>query len=215
MKTYLLAFLVLFTGFSALAQKKFTEGTILYDIVINTGSEKPQNADFFDGATSAVYIKGSKSRSEMISSLGTQSTIIDANSNAITILKEFGEQKYMINMNGNEWKEANRKFEGVTFTFSDESRVILGYASKKATGRLQDGTTFTVWYTTDLMPENKDFQYVNRSLPGLALEYETVLGNLKVTYTVSKINFNAVPASKFDLPKSGYRVMTYEESKKG
>src|SRR4051812_27449741 len=131
MKTYLLAFLVLFTGFSAMAQKKFTEGTILYDIVINTGSDKPQNADFFDGATNAVYIKGSKSRTEMTSSLGTQSTIIDANSNAVTILKEFGEQKYMINMNGSEWKDANRKFEGVTFTFSDESRVIMGYASKK------------------------------------------------------------------------------------
>jgi hypothetical protein len=38
-------------------------------------------------------------------------------------------------------------------------------------------------------------------------------GNLKVTYTVAKINFNPVPAAKFDLPRSGYRVLTYEESK--
>lgn len=63
---------VLLVGFvlsslSVLAQKKFTEGTISYDIVINTGSDKPQSADFLDGATSAVYVKGNKARTEMVS----------------------------------------------------------------------------------------------------------------------------------------------------
>ena len=56
MKIVLLAVFGLF-GISALAQKKFSEGTINYDIVINTGAEKPQAADFLDGATSTVYIK--------------------------------------------------------------------------------------------------------------------------------------------------------------
>jgi hypothetical protein len=46
------------------------------------------------------------------------------------------------------------------------------------------------------------------------MEYEASFGKLIVTYTVSSINFNPVPIAKFDLPKSGYRVMTYEESKK-
>jgi hypothetical protein len=45
------------------------------------------------------------------------------------------------------------------------------------------------------------------------MEYETSFGGLKVTYTVSKVSFSIVPASKFELPKSGFRVMTYEESK--
>ena len=47
------------------------------------------------------------------------------------------------------------------------------------------------------------------------MQYEANLGKQKVTYTVSTINFNPVPAAKFDVPKSGYRVMTYEESKAG
>ena len=199
---------------SSRAQKKFTEGTISYDIVINTGTEKPQNADFFDGATSAVYIKGAKVRTEMVSSLGTQSTIIDPSKNSIVILKEFGEQKYMINLTPAEWKDANRKYEGVTFTYDpSDKKTILGYECNKAVGKLQDGTTFVVWYTPDLIIENKDFQYANKSLPGLALQYETSLGNLKVTYTVSRISFSPVQASKFDLPKSGFRVMTYAETK--
>jgi len=205
---------LLFCGFSVSAQKKFTEGTISYDIVINTGSDKPQNADFFDGATSAVYIKGAKSRTEMISPLGTQSTIIDGSNNSVVILKEFGEQKYMINLTPADWADANKKYTDISFTyFPDSTKTIEGYNCKKAIGKLKDGTMFTVWYTTELTPVNKDFQYANRSLPGLALQYETVMGNLKVTYTVSNISFNPVPASKFDLPKSGYRVVSYAESK--
>jgi hypothetical protein len=39
------------------------------------------------------------------------------------------------------------------------------------------------------------------------------MGKLIVTYTVSSISFNPVPQAKMDLPKSGYRIMTYEESK--
>jgi GLPGLI family protein len=101
----------------------------------------------------------------------------------------------------------------VQFNYTDETKTILGYKCKKAIGKLADGTTFTVWYTPDLVPENHDFQYVNRSLPGLAMEYESNMGNLKVTYTVSKINLSPVPAARFDLPKSGYRVLSYEESK--
>ncbi|GJQ33901.1 MAG: hypothetical protein HBSAPP04_27400 [Ignavibacteriaceae bacterium] len=198
---------------SVSAQKKLTEATISYDIVINTDNKSPQAADLLDGATSVVYLKGNSSRSEMISSLGTQSTIIDGKTGEVTVLKDYGEQKYMIKMNANDWKESNKKYEGVTFTFENEFKTIAGYNCQKAIGKLNDTSTFTVYFTRDLEPVNKEFQYLNKNLPGLAMQYEASLGKLKVTYTVSSINFNPVPASKFDLPKSGYRVMTYEESK--
>ncbi|MEJ7913512.1 MAG: hypothetical protein WKF70_10180, partial [Chitinophagaceae bacterium] len=204
---------LIFVTFSLFAQKKFSEGVISYDIVINTGSDKPKAADFFDGATSTVHLKGVKSRTEMVSSLGTQSTIIDGTKDQVFILKEYGEQKYLIPLTPANWKDANKKNDNVQFTFSEESKTILGYKCMKAVGKLADGGTFSVWYTTDLIPDNKDFQYVNKSLPGLAMEYESIMGNLKITYTVSKITPGPVPAAKFDIPKTGFRVLTYEESK--
>jgi GLPGLI family protein len=210
--TFTLLFVAL-CSFSSIAQKKLSEGTISYDIVINTGTDKPRAADFFDGATSTVFLKGPKSRTEMVSSLGTQSTIIDGVKNTISILKEYGEQKYIIQLTPANWKDANKKNDNVKFSYVDETKTILGYKCSKAIGKLEDGGTFTVWYTTDIIPENKDFQYANKAVPGLAMEYESIVGNLKVTYTVSKLTFAAVPAAKFDLPKSGYRIMTYEESR--
>lgn len=214
-RIYVTAIAGLFFSLQLSAQKRLTEATIAYDIVINTSNQTPQAADLLDGATSVIYLKGNSSRSEMISSLGTQATIIDGKSGKVTILKEYGEQKYMINMTPENWKESNRRYEGITFTFEDEFKTIAGYNCQKATGKLADGTTFTVFYTKDLLPVNKDFQYLNRNLPGLAMQYEASLGNLKVTYTVSSINFNPVLQAKMDIPTSGYRVMTYEESLKG
>jgi GLPGLI family protein len=214
MKKHLLYtfFFLLFTV-SLFAQKRFSEGTINYDIVINTGTTKPQAADFLDGATSTVYIKGNKSRTEMVSSLGTQATIIDGAKNSITVLKEYGDQKYLIQLTPVDWKDANKRYEGVTFAYTDETKTIAGYNCKKAIGKLSDGTAFNVWYTPDLVPENKDFQSANKSLPGLAMEYEASMGSLIVTYTVSKISLSPVTAAKFDLPKAGYRILTYAESK--
>jgi GLPGLI family protein len=211
--TYILTgLLALLSAADLLAQRKLTEATISYDIVINTSNKTPQAADLLDGATSVIYLKGNSSRSEMISSLGTQATIIDGKSGDVTVLKDYGEQKYMIKMTAQNWRESNKKYEGVTFTYYEEEKTIAGYVCKKAVGTLKDGTTFTVYYTKELVPVNMDFQYLNKNLPGLAIQYEATMGKMVVTYTVSGINFNPVAQVKFDLPKSGYRVMPYEES---
>ncbi len=214
--TYIIAAIgaILFSGnISAQAPRKLTEATISYDIVINTSDTKPQAADLLDGATSVIYLKGSSSRSEMVSSLGTQATIIEGKTGNVTILKEYGEQRYMIKMTPDNWKQSNKKYEGVTFTYFNEYKTIAGYNCQKAIGKLSDSTTFTVYFTKELLPVNKDFQYLNKNLPGLAMQYEAAMGKMMVTYTVSNINFNPVPQAKLDIPKSGYRVMTFEESK--
>jgi len=207
-----LAIAVIMPSAQLVAQRKLTEATISYDIVINTSNTKPQGADLLDGATSVIYLKGNSSRSEMVSSLGTQATIIDNKGN-VAILKDYGEQKYMIKMTPENWKESNKKYGDITFTYQNEYKTIAGYNCQKAIGKMTDSSSFTVYFTRELVPVNKDFQYLNRNLPGLAMQYEASLGKMKVTYTVSNINFNPVLQSKLELPTSGYREMTYEESK--
>ncbi|MEZ5034944.1 MAG: hypothetical protein R2796_08145 [Chitinophagaceae bacterium] len=211
--TYILSgIMALLSALPIHAQRTLSEGTITYDIVINTGKAKPQAADLLDGATSVVYLKGKSSRSEMISPLGQQATIVDGKTGNVTVLKEYGKQKYMITMTPDNWITSNEKYKGIKFNFSDVSKVILGYTCQKAVGTLADGSTFTVYFTRELLPVNKDFQYLNKDLPGLAMQYEANIGNLKATYTVSNINFDPVAQAKFELPTSGYRVLTYEES---
>jgi GLPGLI family protein len=212
-----LFFILLLSSPGLTAQRKLTEATISYDIVINTSNAKPKAADAVDGSISVIYLKANSSRSEMITPLGNQQTIIDGKTGNVTVLRDWGAQKYMITMTPENWKEYNRKYDSITFNYLEEYKTIAGYKCQKAIGNLNDSakTTFAVFFTKELVPVNSDFQYLNRKLPGLAMEYEVVKGNDIHTYTVSNISFDPVPASKFEIPSSGYRVMTYEETKKG
>ena len=197
----------------AKAQKQFTEGAIVYDVTVKTGSKEPQSADLLDGATQKVFLKGNMSRTEMTSLLGSSTTIHDAKAGTAIRLNEYGDKKIMTKLTKENFIESNKKYAGVIFEKSTETKTITGYKCVKATGKLKDGTTFTVFYTTELVPMNKEYDLQFKGLPGLALEYEATIGGLQVTFTASKISFDVVPASKFDAPKSGYREMTYEESK--
>jgi GLPGLI family protein len=209
------AVLMIFLFFTTTSrgQNKFSEGSIVYNITVNSNDTSAKPADGFDGATNTIYIKGNLSRSELVSVFGTQSTIVDGKTGNATVLKEYGDKKFMISMTHDDWLEANQKYDSVKFIYENEYKVIAGYNCQKATGKLKNGESFIVYFTKQLIPANKDFQFSNRSLSGLALEYESNLGNNKVTFTASKISFEPVPASKFDLPKSGFRVITYKESK--
>ncbi len=216
-KNFILIILLLVKVFpnQLFAQRKLTEATISYDIVINTSNTIPKAADAIDGSISVIYLKGNNSRSEMITPLGNQHTIINGKTGNATVLKEWGTQKYMITMTPSNWKDYNKKYDKISFSYYQEYKTISGYKCQKAIGNLNDSakTTFTVYFTKELIPVNMDFQYLNRNLPGLAMEYEVVKGTDTHIYTVSKINFDPVPTSKFEIPVAGYRVMTYEETK--
>jgi GLPGLI family protein len=216
MKKYIVILLVCCFGtlYTANAQRKVGELTLVYDASISSGSKEPKLADAFDGHTKTIYIKGNMSRAEIASAIFSSAAIHDSKAGTSVVLKEVSGQKLLTRMTSENWAEANKRYDGITFANTSETKTIAGYNCIKAVATFPDGTTFSVFYTPDIVPENKDYEYLFKNLNGLPLEYELVQGKLTIKYTVSKINLNPVPASKFDIPKSGYREMTYEESKK-
>jgi GLPGLI family protein len=145
--------------------------------------------------------------------LGSEATIYNAATGSGVILKDYSAQKLMITLTPEDWSKNNKKYEGITFENSGETAVIAGYNCKKAIAKLKDGSAFTVYYTTDINVTNKDYDYQFKTLPGLAVQYEMQTGKMKFKFTLAKISYASVPATKFEIPKSGYRVLTYEETK--
>ena len=196
------------------AQKTISEGTISYTISMQSASKEPLTSSL-GGAAVTVYLKGAMSRTDMVSNLGNEKTIYDAKAGGAVILKEYSGQKLMITLTKDNWNTKNKKTEGITFTVTNESKQIAGYACTKATAKLNDGSTLNVFYTKDVTVLNKDYDPAFKNLPGLPVQYEFESATTKFIYTLSKIDLNAVPAAKFDTPKTGYRVMTYDEANKG
>ena len=197
---------------SSFAQKTIAEGTIVYDMVIQAGNTIPQKGDALAGCSNTVYLMGSNSRTDMVSPLGNESTIHDAKLGNAVILKEYSGQKLMIKLTKENWLEKNKSYSNIKFELVNDTKTIGGYPCKKAIAKMTDGKTFIVYYTPDLVVANKEYNPTFTNLPGLAMEYEIESGNMKFKFTISKINFDPVQLSKFDFPKSGYRVMTYEEN---
>ena len=194
------------------AQKRISELTLVYDYSVTVeGGNKLQGVG---NASHTIYIKGNKSRSEMTNQLFSSTSIYDANTGFGVILKELSGQKLLIRMNPDNWSEKNQMYDGIVFKSTGETKVIAGYNCIKATGQTSAGAVVTVYYTKELVPENKQYDPLFKTLAGLPLEYELTNGNVKISYRFSKMSLNPVPASKFDIPSSGYREMNYEESKK-
>ncbi len=216
MKFYRSALFIAFLFFAIItqAQKTLSDGSIVYNISVETGSAEPKMADMLDGATTTVYLKGNMSRTEMVSGLGSEATIHNATTGSGVILKDYSGQKLMITLSPQDWEKNNKKYDGITFENTGETSVIEGFNCRKAVAKLKDGSTFTVYYTTDVTLSNKNYDYQFKTLPGLAVQYEMQSGKMKFKFTLSKINYDNVPPVKFEIPKSGYRVLSYDETKK-
>lgn len=215
-KIKLVLLLTVFTlvGTFLKAQKTYNDGTITYNVVVSTGAKEANAADLLDGATQKISFKGLQTRTELKSILGVTITLHDIRMGNAVVMNTYGDDKVLIRMNKAEYAEGNRKFANIKFDYKTETKTILGYICKLAIATLNDGTTFRVYYTNEIAFQNKDFGAQFAGLPGVPLEYESTLGKMKVTYIADKINFDPVMASLFDLPKSGFREITYEEVKK-
>ena len=192
------------------AQKRVGDLTLLYNSVITNAQDSSKKIT----STTGYFLKGNLSRAEVNSSMFSSVTIYDSKSGSGVLLKEVNGQKLLIRMNEENWNQKNRRYMNLNFTKTNETKTIAGYFCSQAKASSPDGSEITVFYTRDLMPDNKFYDPPFKNLDGLPLEYEIRKGDLRIRYTLASINLNPVPASKFDIPTSGYRELTYEESLK-
>lgn len=200
-----------FTGFPSPAQKQLTEAVVEYDISISSSKGDALSANL-NGAKLTLYVRPGISRTEMASSLGMESTVFDNKAGKGFILKEYSGQKLMITMTRENWHQKNQRNENLRFDISDETTEINGYTCKKATTLTADGKTLTVYFTPGLMLANTQYNNAFKQLPGLPVQYEMQSGNLNFKYSLKKVTDQPVETSKFDAPKSGYRIMSFEEN---
>jgi hypothetical protein len=192
------------------SQKRVGDLSLLYNSVITDSNDSSKKIN----SSSAYFLKGNLSRAEVNSNLFSSVTIYDSKTGSGVLLKEVNGQKLLIRMNEENWSQKNRRFLNLSFTKGSESKIIAGYSCMSGKASTPDGFEITVFYTRDLIPENKSYDPTFRNLDGLPLEYELQKGTLHIKYSLASINLNPVPASKFDIPTSGYRELTYEESLK-
>lgn len=207
MCTFLALLFFMATNVSA-QQRIVAECTVTFSISADAATADKETVESLKAGSKTVYIKANQSRVDLSSPSFSQSVFYEKNTGSAVILRDIGNNKYMSKLDNAGWKALNAKFEGATVTNSNETKTILGYECKKAILQLKDGNSFTIYYATNITPSVKEFEYQFKDIPGFVLEYEALeMGGKKIKYTATKINLSPVPASKFEIPTTGYRML--------
>ena len=73
---------------------------------------------------------------------------------------------------------------------------------------MNDGSHFVVYFTADINASATENPYQFKDIPGLILEYESGTGEGKnIEFIATDINFSPVPAAKFAIPTTDYRIL--------
>ncbi|MEP7317319.1 MAG: GLPGLI family protein [Panacibacter sp.] len=206
MKKIILIFLLAISFTRTISQKQvlISDCTVNYSI---KGSDAETNSNLA-GTTRQFYLKGKLTRIDVTVQGFKESVVYDNNTGTAIILKEIGAEKYKSVITSDEWKQKNKRFEGLSLTLTNETKTILGYECRKAIATLKDGSSYNIYYATAIIPSASENPYQFKNVPGFVLEYETTgNNNAKITYTAVQINLNPVPALKFQIPTSGYRIL--------
>lgn len=189
------------------AQRRLTEATLVYKIYFDEADTIAGSSVHLHEAQSISYLKGANSRTDLVTQAGKQSTLFISKTAQVVLLKEYGGQRYLTRLSLQQWEQSNKKYREATIQFFSDTLRIAGYRCNKAVATMADGSTFSIWYTGELVPLNKEFLPMAGALPGLILSFETLLGERKVRYTIDQLLFNPVPQVLFDIPESGYRLL--------
>ena len=190
-------------------QRVVAECTVIFKITLDNGTVDNDVSNSISKSAKTVYIKGNDSRVDLVSPSLQQSVIYDKTQNTAVVLREFGANKFMNRLNKEQWLAANKQYQGMSIVLINETKTILGYECKKAIVTLKDGSLFSLYYATGIIPSVKEFEYQFKDVPGFVLEYQVKESGDKtlVNYRAEKISLSPVLASKFDIPTSGYRLM--------
>ncbi|MEI6899056.1 MAG: DUF4412 domain-containing protein [Bacteroidota bacterium] len=191
------------------------EGVITYKISISDSKFSESQLAMFP-KTMTVSVKGTKSRTELNSGMGTQIEITDyTDKTKISLLNMMG-QKYAIKQTAADIEKENTKEPKGKVEITSETKTIAGYSCKKALVTTEeDGekTVFEVWFSEDFGMKEMNFDNpLYKDINGALMEFTQKTPQFSMKFSVSSIEKKSVPAKDFEIP-SDYKITTKEELK--
>jgi GLPGLI family protein len=209
---YFLAFFCFLSG-KIKAQKIINEATLTYKVEVGN-SISNQQTQSSNASQYKIYIKGLSSRSDLITSMGSESAIYDAKKENGYITKSYSGQKLLINLTKADWLTQNAKFQQLKFDVTTETKKISGYDCKKAISKLASGETIVVYFEPNIILSNQDYSLAFPGLQGLPIIIESESKGNIFRYTLSDIIYDNLASNLFEIVQKNYRIMNYEDAKK-
>lgn len=204
MKIIVHIFFLISICFCAHAQRIIGDCTIRYDVSIHDEAN-----DMTTKATKMLYLRGNQVRTDFEDNDYTQTLIVDGGKGVATLLKTVGKNKLASILDSVQWREYNMPYWNVQYNVEKSGKIILGYHCHKASATAQDGSTITLYFTSDIYPTYPENAYQFKDIPGLILQYESVSKDKTVftSYAATSVNLMPVLYSYFAPSLKGFRIV--------
>jgi GLPGLI family protein len=188
------------------------EGVITYSMSFgSSASASPQAEAMMQGSNRIIYIKGSKVRTDVNTSMYKSVTIADRQTKVEVTMVDMMGTKYEIKADPNKAKATDDKPE---IKYIDSTKTIAGYKCKAAVVTVmnkRDGQSYssTVFYT-DQLPYSEDMgQY--KGLKGYPLQFGLNQQGMNISIVAQTIEKKALSDTLFTIPTKGYKVVSSRE----
>ncbi len=160
-----------------------------------------------------LYIKGNQQRLEMAQTTSVKSvTITDSQTQTSTILMDMMGKKLAMKVGKEDVEKELAKTKMPKIEYGDATKMIAGYACKKADMIYEDGKKSTIYFTDQIQMENYNvnWNYQLPQLKGFPLEFEMDQKGTKMKMSAVKVSKELVPITLFMVPE-GYQEVTREQ----
>lgn len=202
LKNSLLALAFTAIGFTASAQKTYTEGVIEYTNSVNGQSTEAKT--FFKGDSSSYQTQMGPASINILSDLKTNYMVFLVDVPVASMKKA----AVLTPADMEQMKDMEPNF---TFTPTSETQMISGYNCKKVMAKdSKSGSTFDAWVTNDIIvPANNSTKYFANA-GGFPIKFTMMQRGQPVQVTLKSIVQEKVKPGIFAIPKD-YDRITFQD----
>ena len=189
-------------GFTASAQKSFTEGVINYDV--STNGQQGEAKSFFRGDSSSYQSQMGPASINILSNVKSNYMVILVDVPVASIKKA----AVLTPADIEQMKDTEPNY---TFTSTTETQTISGYKCKKVLAKdSKSGSNTDVWVTNDItVPANNSTKYFANA-GGYPVKFTVMQRGQTVQITLKSITEEKVKPGTFGIPKDFDKITLQE-----
>ncbi len=197
--------------FFARGQRILTEARLTYKLIPLPEKGQEAEAAAFANATYTVWLRANLVRTDFFSTVRQQSVIYNTATGQATLLRESGEEKYRWDLDSIQWRKYNKNRIPTGFRETGETALIENYECIRVVANYAGGNSVSIFYTRQIYPLANGYDLMFEGLKGIPVQYEWVIGGLKIRYELGSVQTGPVGASRFEVPKTGYKIIEAPE----
>ena len=215
MKSILFAFIAITWSLCTTAQVK--EGQVKYAIEMTSDDPNVQSQlAMLNGSKMDMVFSEKFSRVDFSMGMFLQVvTVTDLDANNGLLLMSGVTGNTAVVMTAEDVEKTAEEAPEFQIEATKETKKILGYKCTKYILTTEEGTDVSYWTTTEINASKTNNRYMNKSIEGFPLLFETEANGMKMTFTATEFKeglkgLNTKELFDMSIPE-GYEEMTMEE----